>query len=134
MIPDNLILRIKSKLESAGTGIPVVEGLRSDDLPAPCIAVHAQSAENFNKGFTDVYRGMVSCRYDAHYADSNSSVVQQNFQLLMDQFSSDNLSVELDGYGYKCFRASVEQATSEIINDFFSNEILLEIIYERETS
>ena len=134
MIPSTLFLRIKSKVETTGLGIPVVEGLRSDDLPAPCVAIHTQSAENFNKGFTDVYRGLVSIRYDEHYADTNSVVVAQNFDQIIDQFTSDNLTSQLGGSSYKVFRASIEEINSEIINDFFSNEILLEIIFERETS
>ena len=134
MIPNNLILRIITRIENAGLNVPVVQGLRSEDLPAPCIAVHAQSAENFNKSFTDVYRGLVSCRYDEHYADNSSTVVKDNFDAIINQFSVDNISSELEGFGYQIFRVSIESCVSEIINDFFSNEILLEIIYERETN
>ena len=48
-------------VDSAGTGIKTVEGLRSDDLPAPCVSVHIQSAENFLQGeMTYVFR--ICCR------------------------------------------------------------------------
>ena len=101
MIPNNLILRITSRIEGAGLNVPVVQGLRSEDLPAPCIAVHAQSAENFNKGLTDVFRGLVSCRYDEHYADNSSTVVKNNFDAIINQFTQDNIGKELEGFGYR---------------------------------
>jgi hypothetical protein len=134
MIPKNLFWRIQSKVVTTGLDIPVVEGLRSEDLPAPCIAIHTQSSENFNKSFTDVFRAVVSVRYDEHYADNSSQVVQQNFDLIVNAFMGDNLTRDLDGNGYKMFRASIDATNTEIINDFFSNEILLELIYERETN
>ena len=108
--------------------------MRSEDLPAPCIAIHTQSSENFNKSFTDVFRAVVSIRYDEHYADSSSQIVQENFDLILNAFLGDDLTRDLGGSGYKMFRASIDGTNTEIINDILSNEILLELIYERETN
>jgi hypothetical protein len=132
MFPPSLGQRIMTILGDAGTGIDVVEGIRSDELPAPCVLVHIESAENHNVSLTDVFRVNVVVRYEEHYADANSNVVQANFNLLIDQFMVDNLTEKVGSFGYHVFQASVGNITTDIENDFFVNEFNLEILAERK--
>ena len=132
MFDPNLTLRIQTMLGNAGTGIEVVEGIRSDELPAPCILVHLEQAENFSISLADVYRVVVSVRYEEHYADSSSSIVQNNFNQLLDQFTVEDLAKQVGSDGYHVFDANVTNIQSDIQNDFFINEFNLEIIAERK--
>lgn len=132
MFSPNLTLRVMSIIEDAGTGISVVEGIRSDDLPAPCVSVLLESADNFNISLADVYRCNIMVKYDEHYADSTSAVVQNNFNAILDQFTVEDLVTKLASFDYHIFQASVANISSDIQNDFFVNEFSLEIIAERK--
>ena len=132
MFSPNLTLRVKTILEEAGTGIQVVEGIRSDELPAPCVSVHLEQAENFSISLADVYRVVVNIRYEEHYADTSSNKVQDNFNLLLDQFTVEKLPHKLESSGYGVFDANLTNIQSDIQNDFFVNEFNLEIIAERK--
>lgn len=134
MIPANFTQRIITIVDSAGTGVKTVEGLRSDDLPAPCVSVHIQSAENFHKEMTDVFRVYAVVRYEEHYADASHTVVKQKFNYILNQFLIDDLTTQMQGFGYHMFKASVDSISSETQNDFFINEFVLECILERETN
>lgn len=132
MFSPNLTLRIKTILEEAGTGIDIVEGLRSDDLPAPCVVVHLESAEGYSVGLADVYRVVVSVRYEEHYADSSSALVKSKFNNLLDQFTVEDIVEKVGSTGYHVFDANVTNVQSDIQNDFFVNEFNLELIAERK--
>lgn len=132
MFPPSLNLRVMTILGDAGTGIDVVEGIRSDDLPAPCVSVHIESADNYGSTLTDVFRVNVVIRYEEHYADASSNVVQQNFNLLLDQFLVDNLTEKLGADGYHIFIANMGSIRTDIENDFFVNEFNLELLAERK--
>ena len=132
MFPPSLTLKVISLIENAGIGISVVQGIRSDDLPAPCVSVLLESADNFNISLADVYRCNVIVKYEEHYADSSSAVVQNNFNQILDQFTIIDLVSKLNSSGYHVFQASVANVNSDIQNDFFVNEFSLEIIAERK--
>lgn len=132
MFPPSLTLKVISLIENAGIGISVVQGIRSDDLPAPCVSVLLESADNFNISLADVYRCNVMVKYEEHYADSSSAVVQNNFNQILDQFTIIDLVSKLNSSDYYVFQASVANVNSDIQNDFFVNEFSLEIIAERK--
>ena len=89
-------------------------------------------AENFSISLADVYRVVVNVRYDEHYADTSSNQVQENFNLLLDQFTVEKLPEKLESIGYGVFDANLTNIQSDIQNDFFVNEFNLEIIAERK--
>lgn len=131
MFSELLLQKIVQKLDSAATGVPVVEGIRSDELPAPCILVHMDTADIFHPMLTDVFNLNINCRYEAHYADSKSNDVKENFGRLLSAFERDDLRSELEDTGYSIFKANIGQINSDIQNDFFVNEFSLELVIER---
>lgn len=131
MFSEVLLQKVVQKLDSAATGVPVVEGIRSDELPAPCVLVHMDTADIFHPMLTDVFNLNITCRYEAHYADSKSSDVKENFGRLLSAFESDDLRGDLDGAGYTVFKANVGTINSDIQNDFFVNEFTLDLVIER---
>jgi Iap family predicted aminopeptidase len=129
MINSNLLVNIKN-LAGAGLNIPVVEGLRSDSLPTPCISVNATDMELFQASLSDVYIAHVSVKYEEHYADTDSGQVKANFDIIVDNFNRDNLASLLTGGGYHLFDARMESTSADVDGDIFCYELIIRLIIE----
>lgn len=130
----NTILRkVKDVANASGLPISIVEGLRSEDLPTPCISIHLESANSFNASMTDVFNIIVTIKYEEHYADQNAETVNNNFKLLLDEYIVDSLVQKLSTIESKVFNASVTDVETSISGDFFINQFSIQMIAERDS-
>lgn len=125
--------RVADIVSGAISDVSVVKGLRSEDLDTPCVIVLVDSAENFNVHFTDVFRVNVSIRYEEHYADTTKDKMDAKFSAILSAFLVDDLVPELEIGGQAIFQAQVLSTSKTIEGDIFVNEIILEIISERDS-
>jgi len=128
-----LVRKVISVAESTSVDVDIVEGLRSEDLPAPCISVHLESAMNFNQSLTDVFNVVITVKYEEHHADQPSGVVNDNFKKLLDAFVVNNITSKLNAEGTTVFNAKVTDVSTAISGDFFVNQFSLELIAERDS-
>jgi len=130
----NTILRqVISVASSAELPISIVEGLRSEDLPTPCISVHLESATSYNTSLTDVFNMLFTVKYEEHYADQSSETVNNNFKLLLDQFIVDDITKKLSTESSKVFNANVTDIETTVSGDFFVNQFSIQMIAERDS-
>lgn len=129
----NLLRRVKTLALDANLGIDVVEGLRTEDLPTPCISVHLESAENFSNLLTDVFRTNITVKYEEHYGDSTSEEVSDNFKKLLDEFLVDKLVETINVAGVHVFEAKVDDILTDVQNDLFVSQFTLALIAERDS-
>lgn len=134
MFPEELLEKLISLLNGAGTGISVVSGMTAEDLPAPSMSVTLESAEGFHPQLTDVFSLMAVCVYDEHHADTTTEDVTEKFRKFVSVFTKDDLVDQLQGEEYHIFQAKIAQIATDLQGDFFSNQIQLEILIERETT
>lgn len=127
------VKRIVSLAESSDLGIPVIEGIRTEGLPTPCINVFIENATEFSPSLTDVYRININVRYEEHYADSTGEEVNQNFKKLLDVFVVDDLSQKLSTDGIHIFLGSVSDIAQDVQNDLFINHFNISMIMERNS-
>ena len=132
MFPQELLDKIIALLTEAETGVEVVSGMTAEELPAPSMSVALESAEGFHPQLTDVFSLLAVCKYDEHHADTTTEGVNEKFRKFVSVFSQDDLVDKLQGEEYHVFQAKIAQITSDIEGDFFSNEITLEILIERD--
>lgn len=125
--------RVADIVSGVISDVSVVKGLRTEDLDTPCVIVLVDSAENFNVHFTDVFRVSVSIRYEEHYADTTKDKMDANFSAILNSFLIDDLVPELSIGGQAVFQAQVLSTSKTIEGDIFVNEIILEIISERDS-
>lgn len=130
---NTIVRKVKSVAESSNLNISVVEGLRSEDLPTPCISVHLESAMNFNQGFTDVFTVLVTIKYEEHYADKPATIVNDNFKKLLDVFIVDDLIDKLTTPQSRVFNAKITDVSTSIAGDFFANQFTIEAVAERDS-
>lgn len=129
---NNLVNEVISLADSADTGVDVVQGLRTEDLPTPCISVHLESATSFNNMMTDVFIISIVIRYEEHHADSTSEEVASNFKKLLDVFVTDDVAKKLDQSVVKVFNAKVEDVSTSVENEYFVNDLRIQLIAERD--
>lgn len=129
MISNNLINSIKSRA-GQGLAIPVVDGMRTEDLPTPCISVQATDMDNFHASFTDVFNAHILVKYEEHYADITTVQAKANFDRIVDNFNSATLQNELGNVGYKIYDARIMQANQDVQGDILSFELTLKLILE----
>lgn len=129
MISNNLINAIKSRA-GQGLNIPVVDGMRTEDLPTPCISVQAQDMDMFHTSFIDVFNAHVLVKYEEHYADISTVQAKANFDRIISNFNIDNITSEMQGADYKLFDARIFSANQDIQENILAFELILKFIIE----
>lgn len=129
MINSDLLQKIKTQA-GQGLNINVVEGLRTENLPTPCISIVPVDMDRFSASLVDVFNCNVSVKYEEHYADITTEKAKANFDQIVRNFSDEELTQVLQGTTYHVFDARLESATSEVVGDFIVQELYLRIIAE----
>jgi hypothetical protein len=129
----DIIRRVATIADEITAPIQVVEGIRTEDLPTPCINVILESATEFHPQLTDVYRVNILVRYEEHYGDTTGNEVNNNFKELLDQFIVDDLASKLSVDKIHVFKASITDIGQDVDNDMFLNEFTVSTIMERDS-
>ena len=128
----NIVRRIVTIADESEANIPVIEGIRTDDLPTPCINVFIDNAVEHHPQLTDVFVVNITVRYEEHYGDATGDEVNENFKSILDQFVVDELVEKLNVSGIHVFKASVTDIMQEVENDLFLNQFNISLIMERD--
>jgi|GEM_PF-5446174 len=128
----NIVRRIVTIADESEANIPVIEGIRTDDLPTPCINVFIDNAVEHHPQLTDVFVVNITVRYEEHYGDATGDEVNENFKRILDQFVVDELVEKLNVSGIHVFKASVTDIMQEVENDLFLNQFNISLIMERD--
>jgi hypothetical protein len=128
----NIVRRVVTIADSIEANIPVIEGIRTDDLPTPCINVFIENAVEHHPQLADVFQVNITVRYEEHYGDATGDEVNENFKSILDKFVVNDLVDILNVASIHVFKASVTDVMQEVDNDLFLNQFNISILMERD--